>query len=281
MFNSKAKKEALEGLESAVNTYSDVYQIAVRNMDELQKSRTRATKTLKNIEDFISELANAPKEFSQTMSKVTVIRKNFESKTKQLLEEGKKVEVASGTSAGAGAAAAVGVAAFAPSAAMAVAMTFGTASTGTAIATLSGAAATNAALAWLGGGALVVGGGGMAAGSTLLALAGPVGWAIGATAIIGSGVFANKKNAEVAEKAERSTGEVKKETARMRKTSITVATWEKELSEARERVDNQLKTLKGGMPRDYNLFTEDQKAKLASVINTANSISEQIQKTIS
>lgn len=46
--------------------------------------------------------------------------------------------------------------------------TFGTASTGTAIATLSGAAATNATLAALGGGALYAGGGGMAAGSTLL-----------------------------------------------------------------------------------------------------------------
>lgn len=45
---------------------------------------------------------------------------------------------------------------------------FGTASTGTAIATLSGAAYTNATLAALGGGALYAGGGGMAAGSTLL-----------------------------------------------------------------------------------------------------------------
>lgn len=50
--------------------------------------------------------------------------------------------------------------------------TFGVASTGTAIATLSGAAATNATLATLGGGALAIGGGGMAAGATLLATAG-------------------------------------------------------------------------------------------------------------
>ena len=52
------------------------------------------------------------------------------------------------------------------------ASTFGVASTGTAIATLSGAAATNATLATLGGGALTIGGGGMAAGATLLATAG-------------------------------------------------------------------------------------------------------------
>jgi hypothetical protein len=53
---------------------------------------------------------------------------------------------------------------------MAYAMAFGTASTGTAISSLSGAAATNAALAWFGGGAISAGGGGMAAGATVLGL---------------------------------------------------------------------------------------------------------------
>lgn len=43
------------------------------------------------------------------------------------------------------------------------------ASTGTAISSLSGAAATNATLAWLGGGSLAAGGGGVAAGATVLA----------------------------------------------------------------------------------------------------------------
>ena len=43
------------------------------------------------------------------------------------------------------------------------------ASTGTAISSLYGAAATNATLAWLGGGSLAAGGGGVAAGATVLA----------------------------------------------------------------------------------------------------------------
>lgn len=43
------------------------------------------------------------------------------------------------------------------------------ASTGTAISSLSGTAATNATLAWLGGGSLAAGGGGVAAGATILA----------------------------------------------------------------------------------------------------------------
>jgi len=108
----------------------------------------------------------------------------------------KELEAArlSAAGAGAGFAAGTAVAGLAPSAAIWVATTFGTASTGTAISTLSGAAASQAALAWLGGGALAAGGGGTAAGTTLLALAGPIGWTIaGATLLASIALFAKKK----------------------------------------------------------------------------------------
>ncbi len=80
---------------------------------------------------------------------------------------------------------------------MAVATTFGTAGTGAAISTLGGAAATNAALAWLGGGALAAGGGGMAAGSLILSLMGPIGWgvlALGTAGTVTSSLLKRKKN---------------------------------------------------------------------------------------
>ena len=93
------------------------------------------------------------------------------------------------------------MAAFGPTVAMAVATTFGTASTGTAISALSGAAAANAALAWLGSGALAAGGGGMAAGHALLALAGPVGWTVGGLAVAGSGIYLHSRNGDLARKA--------------------------------------------------------------------------------
>jgi hypothetical protein len=75
-----------------------------------------------------------------------------------------------------GAAAAMGTPALVTGAVSALA----TASTGTAITSLGGAAATNATLAWLGGGSLATGGGGMAAGATVL-----TGITAGATAGIG------------------------------------------------------------------------------------------------
>jgi hypothetical protein len=48
-------------------------------------------------------------------------------------------------------------------------------------------------LAWLGGEALAAGGGGMAGGSALLALAGPIGWGIGAASLTAGGSFASEK----------------------------------------------------------------------------------------
>lgn len=75
-----------------------------------------------------------------------------------------------------GAAAAMGTPALVTSAVGALA----TASTGTAISGLSGVAATNATLAWLGGGSIAAGGGGMAAGATVL-----TGITAGATAGVG------------------------------------------------------------------------------------------------
>src|SRR5699024_4882794 len=75
------------------------------------------------------------------------------------------------------------VRALGPSVAMGIATTFGVDSTGTAISALTGAAAKSAALAWLGDGALTAGGGGMIAGKALLALTGPVGWAVAGIAL--------------------------------------------------------------------------------------------------
>jgi hypothetical protein len=163
---------------------------------------------------------------------------------------------------------------------MAIATTFGTASTGAAISTLSGAAATNAALAWLGGGALAAGGGGMAAGNALLALAGPVGWAIGGVALAGGALFANQKNAEIAEKATQETVKIKTAT--------------KQLSAAEQEIDNllkltrqhasgvglQLERLTKEAPKDYCKFTPAQKETLAALINNIQSLSKLLNQKI-
>lgn len=111
---------------------------------------------------------------------------------------GRNLEAARRSVAGAGAGFAAGavVASMAPTAEMWGATTFGTASTGPAISTVSGAAATKAAKGWLGGGTLAAGCGGTAAGSALLALAGPIDWTVaGATLLTSILLLARKKSA--------------------------------------------------------------------------------------
>lgn len=144
---------------------------------------------LADIQEVFDRIRNVPSDKKIEYDKLKEIRLNWKQQAEKIEKD---YNVAKAKQAGAGAAGAsfgVAVAAMGPTAAMGVATTFGVASTGTAISSLSGAAATNAALAWLGGGAVAAGGGGMAAGEAVLALAGPIGWAIAACSLIACGFF--------------------------------------------------------------------------------------------
>lgn len=185
MLNAGYKKEALAELDRTNRKYQNAYETTVKHISDLHEKRLLSVKILKDVESYILSLANRPKEYEKIVNEIVLRREKFESDLHVLELENKKANKVNGRVTGAGVAAGVGVAALGPTAAMAVAMTFGTASTGTAIAALSGAAATNAALAWLGGGALAAGGAGVAGGEAFLALAGPVGWAIGGAALLG------------------------------------------------------------------------------------------------
>lgn len=281
MLNAGYKKEALAELDRANRKYQSGYEITVKHISNLHEERLLSVKILKNVESYILNLANRPKEYDKIVSEIILRREKFESNLNVLELESKKADKVSGSVTGAGVAAGVGVAALGPSAAMAVAMTFGTASTGTAIATLSGAAATNAALAWLGGGALVAGGTGIAGGEALLALAGPVGWAIGGAALLGGGMLANSKNKKIAEKAELSTKAVKKETERIKEVDIKVGALKKTTISLNSEISQLLGNIKQFGPSDYKEFTEDNKNDLRKMMNSAEALSKKIGETVS
>lgn len=189
--NPKVKLD--DQLHLAVMEYNDAYTKLDANGTGLYVMRTRAVDLIKNIENLINSIANHPKSFDTDIAEIHTNRIQFTDAcdyAKAELDAAKK----SALGAGAGAAAGAAIVSVAPTAAMWIATTFGTASTGTAISALSGAAAQSAALAWLGGGALTAGGGGMAAGHALLALAGPVGWTItGATLLASITLFTFNK----------------------------------------------------------------------------------------
>ncbi|WP_210455650.1 hypothetical protein [Vibrio crassostreae] len=279
MFKNDLRKQNLATLESAERAYKSQATSIEGNSVKLFEVRKKAsTDTLVSVESYINKLANSPKAFDKAFEVFKAEIKDFKNEIKVLHEEYEKASF--GKAGASGALAGAGVAAFGPTAAMAVATTFGTASTGAAISALGGAAATNAALAWLGGGALAAGGGGMAAGNAFLALAGPVGWGIGAVSLAGAGFMARSKNQEIADKAEKETRKVRQATSKLRLMNEKVQACTK-LTEKHSLGCLELcLVLRDQAPNDYLKFNDGQKQQLAALINHINTLSTMIKDRI-
>ncbi len=279
MFNSTAKREAIDKLKAAIERHESTRKNVVRSSERLFKQRKRASDyVIEPVERYVNLLANSPKEFDRTVARFRIEVDRF-SATRIETEAARATRIGSATGA-AGAAAGVGVATLGSSAAMAIATTFGTASTGTAISALSGAAATNAALAWLGGGAIAAGGGGMAGGTALLALTGPVGWAIGGTALVGSGIFLNRRNKKAAEEATRQRIAVEGQIRSLQTANHEIQGLEATTKRHIEGCLSALYWLERLAPYDYQQFDQEQKVRLAALINHVRSLSELLKAEV-
>ncbi|GAB3447168.1 hypothetical protein [Insolitispirillum peregrinum] len=281
MFNGAMKDEAITVLKVAQAKHATEAKIvgeASARLFDLRRSSSK--KIITQVEGYINTLANSPKRFDKSFSEYRAEFKSFNEIIAAIEAEAADANTWASTGAATGIATGVGVATFAPNAAMAIATTFGTTSTGTAISTLSGAAATNAALAWLGGGALASGGGGMAAGEAFLALAGPVGWAIGGTALMAAGLFIRSRNGEIAEDAAVETKKIQTHIAALSAAKLEV----KRLFNLTERhvdgVTVLLAQLKERAPGNYIEFSTVQKEWLGALINHVHSLSELLNKKV-
>ncbi|RXG29879.1 hypothetical protein [Leeuwenhoekiella marinoflava] len=203
MFKKKEIKELEDKLKSTLVNYN----LAVEELNEVGSSNYKikselAENLILKTERLLTRVVALPVEYFLILEEYKSASQNFENIKKEyhsnLKEHSYKTETIVGASA---TIMGISVATLGPTAATAMASTYGIASTGTAISALSGAAASNAILAWLGGGAIVAGGGGMAAGTTLLALFGPIGIAASTLSVLGSGTYsflkANKKIKEL------------------------------------------------------------------------------------
>lgn len=277
MFYNKAKKSAITRLKNAEIRFNTLGEEANEASIELYSVRKAAAAQISRVEKYINTLANTPKEFVKEVHEVQISIEEFHRAVE--IERENSADNITGASAAAGGVVAGGaIAALGPTTAMAIATTFGTASTGTAISTLSGAAATNAALAWLGGGALTAGGGGMAAGNAILAMAGPIGWTVAGVLVVGGGTFAAWKNKKAAEEAnsraievERKYSELSTCIRKIKKLTVNTQKLKKSLG---------ISLMVNTYPKDYNQFTLEQKETLASLINNVRSMGELINKRI-
>ena len=277
MFYNKLKKTAIEDYKKEYN----FHEVLVRGVNDavldLYTERKLASTAIKRVETYINTLANTPKDFKQEVGAVSLSLKEFRDAV-AFEQQSQKANVKGAGIGTAGTVAGTAVATLGPTAAMAIATAFGTASTGTAISALSGAAATNAALAWLGGGALAAGGGGMAAGNALLALAGPIGWGLGATAIIAGGIFASGKNKKAAEQANNERIKILKENEYLRSRQQLISKTISSTKKLRSAID--LTVVSNLFPADYSLFNTEQKHQLAAIINATKALGEEIIKKV-
>lgn len=235
-------------------------------IDELGGHTCSLYDALNNIQELFDEIRNVPNEKRLQYEELRSVRLNWKQQAEKI-ESDYKSDVAKNAGKGAvGVGAGVAVIALGPTAAMGIATTFGVASTGTAISALSGAAATNAALAWLGGGALAAGGGGMAAGNALLALAGPIGWAIAGVAVLGSGLLLWKAKSEQ-ERLEDIFTLISKRDIKSYELAIV------ELIERISRIKDETIKLKNAIEMvksfgtDYNQMSESQQYELGAYVN--------------
>lgn len=255
-------KSAQEQAEKAVNKTNE-------KIIELGKHTSQIYEKLNTIQQLFDAIRNVPNEKRIEYERLKKIRLNWKQQAEKIESDYKNAVVKNAGKGAAGVGAGVAVAAFGPTAAMGIATTFGIASTGTAISTLSGAAATNAALAWLGGGALAAGGGGIAVGNALLALAGPVGWAIAGAALLTSGLLFWKGKSDQ-KRLEDIFTLISERDVKSYQLAIV------EINERISRITDESQKLTAAIKRtksfgvDYDLMTEAQQYELGSYVNLMN-----------
>ena len=266
-------------LKDSINEYNDAYTLMNDKGVQLYIERCRAIDTIKLSEALVNSIANHPKEFDKEFAEINRERKHFTDSCEFAEKELEAAREAAG-GAGAGAAAGAAVTFMAPTAAMWIATTFGTASTGTAISTLTGAAASNAALAWLGGGALASGGGGMAAGHALLALAGPVGWSIAGATLLTSIILFAKKKVKLNKQKNEEIESVKKNTKAVRKIDAQISKIFKQTTNIKSGLDDMCISCMTMFGQDYLEFSDAQKQKLGALVNNTKALSAMLEKNV-
>jgi hypothetical protein len=279
MFSKELRTEAQENLENKISKYESVAKKTKRNINSLYLERTKLKKRLDNSMTLINKFRNTPQEINFRVSKIKINMNRYQGILDAAEEQYKNDVTTAGGTVAAGLATGVGVAALAPSAAMAIATTFGTASTGAAISTLSGAAATNAALAWLGGGSLAAGGAGIAGGETLLALAGPIGWAIGGVGLATGGLIANGKNKKAAEEMNRKAAKVQAEIRKQQAVNFEIRKMITLTRNDTNDLANRVRQI-SKFSKDYSTLDNQKKQLLITFVNNVQASSEHLNMVL-
>ncbi|MGP9846379.1 hypothetical protein [Brachybacterium sp. 107] len=268
---TKDKAESLtakkpDPYEEAVTEYNAVYTEMSDKGITLLRLRERSTDLIGHIELLVNSIANTPKSFATDFAQIDHHREQFQS-AEEFARKDLEAARASAVGAGAGFTAGAAVAGMAPTAALWAATTFGTASTGTAISTLSGAAASNAALAWIGGGTLAAGGGGTAAGTALLAMAGPIGWTVAGATLLASVALYARKTFESREAKHEALLAVKRNIAQVAATDAELSDLVERTASLREHLTDSYGEGIVLFGKDFLGFTDSERSRIVALVN--------------
>lgn len=275
MLNRKFREDSIETYKQAERAYETAKIDVIKASEELFGERKRLKSIIGFNWDAIHQLKNKTVEMELEVDKIEIEYRRFDTfllevqteiaATQKMVSTAETIAMSAATIS------------MTPSTAAAIATTFRTVSTGAAI---SGSLAANASMAWLGGSVLATGGG-LAVGSGLMGLAGPVGWSI----LIAASVFQNGKNKKLGREALEKATVLKKE-------RVSLKGNEKEISELSNltvqnrvglnRLLNEIEPKLDAYGWDMRRIDQDQDLleRLGVLINTLGSAAELLNKKV-
>ena len=267
-------EKKMEELKKICDEYTYKRDRLVKLAQQLFEKRKGYVNTICRIAEELENISGLPKWCEESSNEWFENIRDFQTAVKyendpQKFEE---LTIESGRAAAywAGGAAAAGGAlgAFGSTAAMSVATVLGTASTGTAISTLSGAAATNAALAWLGGGTVAAGGAGVAGGSFILGLFGPIGAAIAGVSAISGIALVRSKNRKQVENIDKHIDSIRHDVQSLdQKIQRLWQIMNRSDYNNENRLKPTIKWINEIQPRNYKEWNDDQRHELEKLVN--------------
>ncbi|SEA02442.1 hypothetical protein SAMN05216462_0346 [Xylanibacter ruminicola] len=280
-------EKKMEELKKICDEYTYKRDRLVKLAQQLFEKRKGYVNTICTIAEELENISGLPKWCEESTNEWFENIRDFQTAVKyendpQKFEE---LTIESGRAAAywAGGAAAAGGAlgAFGSTAAMSVATVLGTASTGTAISTLSGAAATNAALAWLGGGAVATGGAGVAGGSFILGLFGPIGAAIAGVSAISGIALVRSKNRKQVENIDKHIDSIRHDIQSLdQKIQRLCQIMNRSDYNNETRLKPTLKWIKKIQPKKYKEWNDDQRHELEKLVNVVSNTVQLINERV-
>ena len=280
-------EKKMEELKKICDEYTYKRDRLVKLAQQLFEKRKGYVNTICTIAEELENISGLPKWCDESTNEWFENIRDFQTAVKyendpQKFEE---LTIESGRAAAywAGGAAAAGGAlgAFGSTAAMSVATVLGTASTGTAISTLSGAAATNAALAWLGGGAVATGGAGVAGGSFILGLFGPIGAAIAGVSAISGIALVRSKNRNQVENIDKHIDSIRHDIQSLdQKIQRLWQIMNRSDYNNETRLKPTLKWVNEIQPKKYKEWNDDQRHELEKLVNVVSNTVQLINERV-